>query len=244
MCLIRCEPAPNQPDSSTVGPRLIQLLKDPSPDIRRTVALSLGKIGDTNGIPALQQSLRGDVDAQVREYSAWALGQIGDQLSEDAIIGLLTALGDADSAVKQAAASAFGHIGPQERAMHLLNEIFSISGADTRLAVIQTLREMDTPSAYPLYLTALQDPQPRIRQMAVSGLGELGDRRALPLIRNRLFKDEDEGVRSEAAFRLGKLGDHTDILALKKAIREDPSQSVQMWSNWALQEIEQSGPAL
>jgi len=168
---------------------------------------------------------------------------MGDQLSKNAIVALLTALGDADSAVKQAAAAAFGNIGSQERAIPLLNEIFSISGPDTRLAVVQVLREMDTPSAYSLYRMALQDSQPRVRQMAVSGLGELGDHRAVPLIRNRLFKDKDEGVRSEAAFRLGKLGSHADIPALEKAIKEEPAHNVQMWAQWALREIEQSGPA-
>ena len=224
-------------------PRLIQLLKDPSPDIRRTAALSLGKIGDTNSIPALQKSLGRDVDAQVREYSAWALGQMGDQLSKNAIVGLLTALGDTDSVVKQAASSAFGNIGSQERVIPLLNELFSISGPDTRWAVVHVLREMDTPSAYPLYLTALQDPQPRIRQMAVSGLGELGDHHAVPLIRDRLFKDEDEGVRSEAAFRLGKLGGQADISALQKAIKNEPIRNVQIWAEWALREIERSSPS-
>ena len=50
------------------------LLQDPHPDVRRTAALSLGKIAESTSIPALVRSLNNDTDAQVREYSAWAIG--------------------------------------------------------------------------------------------------------------------------------------------------------------------------
>jgi len=74
----------------------------------------------------------------------------------------------------------------------------------------------------------------------VKGLGELADRRAVPLLRKRLLTDPDEGVRTEAAFRLGKLGDTADVSSLEKAMKSDSTSSVKIWAQWALEQI---GPA-
>ena len=221
----------------TVVPILGQLLQDPHADVRRTAALSLGKIANPEGIPPLINSLR-DEDAQVREYSAWALGQMGSDLSDEAVLGLINTLGDDDLDVKQAVASAFIQVEPQSDRVQLLKEVLAISEAETRKAVIKILTDFDTPSAYEVIVPAIKDPEPRVRQSAVSGLGELADRRAVPLIRKQLLTDPDEGVRAEAAFRLGKLGDRADISSLKKARKSDSSSTVHIWAQWAIEQIE------
>ena len=214
-----------------------QLLEDPRADVRRTAALSLGKIAHPDGIPFLTKGLR-DEDTQVREYSAWGLGQNGEELTDRATIALIHALGDEVPSVKQAVASALGQVEPRADRVQLLKEVLAISEVETRKAVIQVLTDFDTPSAYDVIVPALKDPDPRVRQTAVAGLGELADRRAVPLIRKRLLKDPDEGVRTEAAFRLGKLGDSADIASLKKALKADPSSPAYIWAQWALQQIE------
>ena len=224
-------------DQETVVPILGQLLEDPSPDVRRTAALSLGKIAHPDGIPPLVNALR-DEDPLVREFSAWALGQMGPDLSEEAVIGLITALGDDVLEVKHAVASALGQVEPHTDRVQLLKEVLAISEVETRKAVIQVLTDFDTPSAYEVIVPALKDPDPRVRQAAVAGLGELADRRALPLLRKRLLQDADEGVRTEAAFRLGKLGDTAEISSLEKAVETDPASTVHVWAQWALQQIE------
>ena len=122
--------------------------------------------------------------------------------------------------------------------VQLLKEILTISEVETRKAVIKVLTDFDTPSAYEVIVPVLKDADPRVRQSAVSGLGELADRRAIPLLRKRLLKDPDAGVRTEAAFRLGKLGDRTDVSPLKKAIKADPAPTVHIWAQWALEQIE------
>ena len=227
--------APSQ-DSQVVAQTLVKLLKDPHPDVRRTAALSLGKIGDSNSIPALVTALKDD-DAKVREYSAWALGQSGDMLSDDAALALVTALGDEVSEVKHAAAASLEYVAPRKEILKLLREIMAISEVKTRIAVVQALSEFDTPLAYPLFIQASKDPEAQVRQTAVAGLGELTDRRAMPLFRYLLLQDKDEGVRTEAAFRIGKLGDSKDIPSLQKAIQTDPTPNVHLWATWALQEI-------
>ena len=60
-------PEPNHPDQ--VVTRLVSLLKDPDPVVRRTAALSLGKIADPGVAVALREGLF-DPDETVRRYSA------------------------------------------------------------------------------------------------------------------------------------------------------------------------------
>lgn len=224
-------------EQETIVAILANLLDDPSADVRRTAALSLGKIAHTDGIPSLTKGLR-DEDSKVREYSAWGLGQMGPDLPDGTVRELIHALGDDIPEVKQAVASAIGQVEPLPGRVQLLKEILAISEVETRKAVIQVLTDFDTPSAYEVILPALQDPDPRVRQWAVAGLGELADRRAVPLFRKQLLKDSDEGVKTEAAFRLGKLGDTSDVPSLKKAMKSDPTSNVHIWAKWAFEEIE------
>ena len=216
--------------------RLVESLKDSSPDVRRTAALSLGKIGHPNSIPALITAL-GDTDPLVREYCAWALGQIESDLTDDAAIALIMALGDESPGVKMSASLALGIITPQKPLIKLLKEALAISEDRTKIAVLQALTQFDDPSTYPIFLVALDDKNPDVRQWAVAGLGELANRRALPYLRNHLLHDPDEGVRTEAAFRIGKLGNKSDITVLETAAQNDSSPIVHLWANWAIQEI-------
>ena len=220
---------------------LATLMEDPSPDVRRTAALSLGKIAHPNGISAMIKGLR-DGDPQVREYSAWGLGQFGTELTDEGAFALIGALGDNVPENKQVAASALGQIEPKEEHVQLLKEVLTIAEVGTRKAVLQVLKDFDTPAAYKLFVKALKDSDPRVRQAAVAGLGELADRKARPLLRKRLRKDSDEGVRTEAAYRLGKLGDKADKRSLKKAVKSDSSSQVQIQAEWALQQIEPTPP--
>lgn len=232
-CIVESPPEGEE----TLVPILGQLLEDSSADVRRTAALSLGKIAHSDGIPFLAKGLS-DEDSQVRKFSAWGLGQMGSDLSDEAVTALINALGDDVPEVKQAVASALGQVEPHTDRVQLLKEILAISEVETRKAVIQVLTDFDTPSAYDVIVPALKDPDPRVRQTSVSGLGELADRRAVPLLRKRLHKDPDAGVRAEAAFRLGKLGDSADVPSLEKAVKSDPHSTVKFWAQWALEQIE------
>ena len=85
---VSCQAASSVNDPFTVTAHLVELLRDPHPDVRRTAALSLGKIGHSAGVPALVKGL-GDPDPVVREYSAWALGQIGGSDARQTLAGCL-----------------------------------------------------------------------------------------------------------------------------------------------------------
>jgi HEAT repeat protein len=221
-----------------VTERLVPLLEDSHPDTRRTAALSLGKIGNSQGIPALVSALA-DPDDQVRQWSAWGLGMMSDSLSEQAKVALIQRLTDPSDSVKQSVVLALGRTTIPEEFIQVLTEAYTISTIDTQRTIIQALSHFEFPFSYSLYLQALQSLDSFTRQTAIAGLGELGDQRALPILRTHLLEDTSVGVRSEAAFRLGKLGGSADAPALKQAMETDPTPNVHLWASWALAQIDQ-----
>ncbi len=231
-----CQPDAKQHDPLSLTATLVALLQDSSPDVRRTAALSLGKIAHSAGTQGLVNALS-DPDPLVREYSAWALGQIGEEVNTDAAMALVAALGDEQQSVKNAAAKALGLVGLREPMIPLLVEGLRVGEVQTRRAVVQALMQLEAKEAYSALLVALKDPDPQVRQGAIAALGELGNRQALPTLRKILLNDRDAAVRTEAAYRLGKLGDQADLPSLQKAAKADTTPLVHLWTTWAIANI-------
>ena len=231
-----CQPEAKQNDALTLTSALVEQLQDPSPDIRRTAALSIGKIGHPTGTQGLVQALS-DPDRFVREYSAWALGQIGEEINTDAALALVSTLEDKHPNVKKTAAKALGNVGLRKPMIPLL--IKGLRGGETqsRRAVVGALMHLEGKLTYSTLITALDDLDPEVRQSAIAALGELGDKKALPKFRKSLLRDRNVGVRTEAAYRLGKLGSTEDIPSLEKAAKQDTNPIVHLWANWALNNI-------
>lgn len=238
--LAGCDGSAPPADPEAVVPRLVALLKDRDPDVRRTAAQSLGKMGASESADALVDSLR-DVDPMVRQYSAWALGNLGAPALEKAGLPLVTALTDPSEAVRTSASAALGRVlgsgGPPQALVELLIDRLNEPDAETRRAAVGALAWIEAGSAYLALVEALRDEDARVRQGAVAALGELADRRAIPSLGERVLHDPDAGVRTEAAFRLGKFGDETVIQALQSAATEDPDPGVRRWAAWAIQQV-------
>ena len=128
---VGCQADSTRNDPLTVTAVLVELLQDPSLDVRRTAALSLGKIGHSAGTQGLAKALS-DPDPLVREYSAWALGQIGEEINTDAALAVVSALGDEHPAVKQSAAKALGNIGIRGPMIPLLIEGLKVGEVSRR----------------------------------------------------------------------------------------------------------------
>ncbi len=215
---------------------MIDLLKDPHSDSRRTAALSLGKISDPLGIPALVIALS-DPDEEVRYLSAWALGSMADSLSQEDILSLIQHAADPSNRVRQEIALALGRSTPSEEMLRVLSQAFAISSQPTQRTIMSIVSQFEFPFSYSLYLEALEHPDAIIRQSAIAGLGELGDSRSLGVVRNHLLKDSNPGVRAEAAFRLGIVGGPADIPALRQAQDTDPTPNVHFWAAWSLEQL-------
>src|SRR5262249_1094965 len=162
-------------------------LRDGKPQVRRSAAFALGKLGDDAylALPALKRALAADKDAGVREMAAVALGDIvtelraGPQAWDDLGGTLERALGeDDDPRVRRAAAYALGAFGPR---------------ASPACSALQK---------------ALRHDEPAVRQNAAWALGRIGLDVAEPAVADlcELLKDKDVLVRRDAAAALGAIG--------------------------------------
>ena len=210
------EPTPEQ-----VIPRLMAVLKDPNPELRRTAAQSLGKIARKEAVPALLEALR-DPDAGVRRHAAWALGMIGEDALGPDRSPLAQLLFDIDPSVREAAAMALGLTGDTQAGIELLLERLQESGTptDSKRLAAASLGGMEARSAVTGLTKLLSDQDARVRRWAVAALGEIADEQAVKPLSALLTKDPDPGVRLEAVFRLGKFGGTAARPALTAALKD------------------------
>ena len=225
------------PTPEQVLPKLTTVLKDPNPELRRTAAQSLGKIGRKEAAPALIAALR-DPDASVRRQAAWALGMIGEDALGPDRSPLAELLFDTDPAVREAAATALGLTGDTQAGIELLLERLQEAGtpADSKRLAAAAFGGMEARSAVTGLTRLLADPDARVRRWAVAALGEIADTQTVKPLGMLLAKDPDAGVRLEAAFRLGKFGGAAARPALTAALK-DPNEDVRRVAAAGLKEL-------
>jgi HEAT repeat protein len=228
------------PDPDITISRLLALLHSSDPALRQTAALSLGKIAPAEAATGLMEALH-DSDPLVRQYSAWALGHLGDHAPPTVLAPLLSLLNDPDLAVADTAAEAIGQIGAGTDTVSQLLTLVREGRTHSRRAAALALESLESPLSYDALLRALGDEDADVRQRAIAALGEVGDRRAVPALMDRLAHDPTASVRTEAAYRLGLLGDVRALSILKSAREEDPSGSVRRWAQQAIEAL--SSPA-
>jgi hypothetical protein len=84
----------------------------------------------------------------------------------------------------------------------------------------------------------------RVRAAALLALGDLGDRRALPTLCDRLESDRASLARQAAAQSLGRIGDRSVEGALETAARADAKGRVRKAARDALAQIRARPPRL
>jgi cyclophilin family peptidyl-prolyl cis-trans isomerase/HEAT repeat protein len=87
-------------------PDLLVLARDPEGRVRRRAALAMGRVGLTDGLPALARLLQ-DAEPEVRAMAAFSIGLIG---STDGVAPLTAALSDPAPLVRGRAAEGLGII--------------------------------------------------------------------------------------------------------------------------------------
>ena len=105
------KPAPVPPPPAS-SPDLTRLATDSDPRVRRRAAVSMGRVGLKEALPALT-TLLADADGEVRQAAAFALGLIGDRTASASLTTLLT---DASPLVRGRAAEALGLLGAVDAA--------------------------------------------------------------------------------------------------------------------------------
>jgi HEAT repeat protein len=203
-------------------PALLQALQNSDWKSRKFAAIGLGEVDriiePANVIAALASRLT-DVHPEVRDRSAWALGEIEDAT---AVGPLLNALTDTDSRVRARAAWALGEI-EHPSAVNGLLAALTDSDAVVRERSIGALGEIESDLAVEGLVPFLTDPDVRIRRQVVWALGEIEDAGAVDGL-TRALNDDDWRVRKTVAWALGEIEDPTAIDALRSAASDSNSE--------------------
>jgi cyclophilin family peptidyl-prolyl cis-trans isomerase/HEAT repeat protein len=213
---------PVAPSSPAATADLTRLLTDEEARVRRRAALAIGRVGLSDGLPALSTVLARDVEEEVRQMAAFALGLIGDPAAAAA---LRTALADPSPLVHGRAAEALGRIGDASAAEAIGAMVGArIDAGDLEGLVPDELSHPLSPSidAARLGLYALarlraydalagavldRDGQPRSAWWPVAyALQRAQDARAIPALR-ALAATPTVYARAFAIRGLGELGD-------------------------------------
>jgi HEAT repeat protein len=170
--------------SQAVGALCDVLLYHEEIGTRRSAAAALGDIGDPAAEQPLLRCIQGGDDS-IRHESVSALHKLRDS-SVAAVADLyLALLNQADPQLEAEARAALMPIGTELPDIGLLFELCSDMLQSTRepvtkIALLVSLMKVGTVEAARVVVGAMQDPDPLVRLIAVTVLGQIGDTTALP----------------------------------------------------------------
>jgi HEAT repeat protein len=175
-------------------------------DVKRYLALVLGRLQGRSAIPALEESAR-DADPMVRLYSVWALGMLGDS---GAVPVVIEESQSEDPGARKMAAYVLGKIG-DARALPRLTAMTADHAADVRWNAAIALAELHDAGGKEV-LRSMLDRRSLARQAehlrpiqaeeamisAAKAEALLGDAEALPILEGLAKNDESLRVRDAA----------------------------------------------
>lgn len=159
-------------------------------DFRRYVAAwALGEIAEPKAVPALVAAL-GDEDVEVSKYATRALVKFGPA----AVPALLGALGSDSSRVRRYAVRALGEI----RDARAVDALLGLRGRVDDDVLMWGLGRLGDPRGFDVLAAAAASGEWQVRLAAIQALIDLGDARAVPLLKKALL-DREWIVREWAA---------------------------------------------
>jgi HEAT repeat protein/lysophospholipase L1-like esterase len=166
--------------SSVVMPKLIGMVDDEDPQVRRRAVVALSGIGTSVEpmVEALMGAL-GDPDEGVRIEAILALGRL-DPVAEDSVASLMGLLEDDSGAVRMAAVTALGSIGTGV-VVPLLVERFRLNSWPERLAAASGLEQIAAVSdeVSGIIASITSELQTRVDRLACENEDEVASRRSL-----------------------------------------------------------------
>jgi HEAT repeat protein len=215
-------------------PGLVQALSHSDWKTRKFAAVGLGEVDQivqpAPVIAALASHLT-DGHIEVRDQSAWALGEIEDR---GAVEPLLNALHDPEARVRARAAWALGEI---EDAAAVSGLVATLNDPDAavREKSVWALGEIESATAVEGLLPLLSDPDAKVRRQAAWALGEIESPSAVTALA-AVLKDADWQVRRTAAWALGEIEDPRAFDDLRAAA-SDSNAEVRRAVSQALREL-------
>jgi HEAT repeat protein len=182
--------------SSTMDLLMAQLTAEDL-EVRRSAAVALGRIGDSNATPALVNVLS---DESLASDAAHALGQIGDPRAID---GLLNLLGSEDASIREAAVSALNSLASPPNSKRII-PLLHDPDPNVRESAVKIAGYFGYAEATGALLDLSRDSSERVRWAAIEHLPYVEDERAFDVLA-RAMKDETPNVRAAAARALGNM---------------------------------------
>lgn len=193
--------------------RLFQVADDP--EMRRYLALVLGRTGDREALPLLADAVD-DEDDRTRIYALWALGILGDPQAREPLI---KALSDQDPGIRKTAAFALGELGDRSVAPSLLpllddaatdvrwNAALSLArlGSDAGVPVLESMLDRRLLAQVPDITREQQEEAMLGAIRALASLGATG-RPGHRALFERLAKDDPSYKVRQAAIEASKAG--------------------------------------
>jgi HEAT repeat protein len=193
--------------------RLFQEADDP--EMKRYLALVLGRTGDREALPLLVEALN-DEDDRTRIYALWALGILGDPQAREPLTAALT---DQDAGVRKIAAFALGELGDRS-VIPNLQPLLDDAVTDVRWNAALSLARLGSDAGVPVLesmldrrlLAQVPDITPEQQEEAMLGairaLASLDASGGQPRHRalfERLAKDDPNLKVRQAAIEAGKV---------------------------------------
>lgn len=155
---------------------------------------------DPNYRPNLYVNRISADEFELRAAIAQAIGTIGGAQAVQALAEMLVAeKGAMESSVKFSVRSAMSIAANHPNTLPALCQAMKHSSSDVRQAVANLLAEFNEPSAVDALLRAAYDENENfdVRQIALVGLGRIGDARVIPYIED-LQQDTNQGIARDA----------------------------------------------
>jgi aminopeptidase N len=173
---------------------------------RIRAARELAKDGSAAAREALRDAFSGDTFWGVLVQAASAIGETRAPWAREMLI---QAIGHAHPKVRRAAAAALGNFRHADAAGALIGPAKSDASYFVRSAALAALGKTRDPRAFDVLASAVKEStwNGTVEAGAVRGLAELGDARAMPLVRTAVGEDRDEGLRRAAVWALGRIGE-------------------------------------
>ncbi|OPZ93804.1 MAG: putative lyase [candidate division TA06 bacterium ADurb.Bin417] len=167
--------------------------------IKSTVVFALGLLKDQGAFSAIGEATK-DKNEWVRNNAARALGMLANSAGIDYLTPLLN---DKIDHVRLASIQSLGIIGTEKTVAPLLNGLKDAVAVTEKAIVIQALGKTKSQKAADTLINILKNEDSYLAMNAAEALSLIGDKRAIPLIEDRMKAAQDSFVRGkyEAAYK-------------------------------------------
>jgi len=204
---------------------------------RADAAEELGKIKDDEAVvAALGEALKNDKSSGVQRTIAEALGEIGGAAASKQLLGAMDTVKTpvVRATIVQALENFKDDAAVAARLQSVAREDASIRA---RASALRTLGWMKAPGSYDTLVAAVngESPDGFLRNAALSGLGSLGDNKAVPLLKEWTAPGKDMNSREAALGSLARLQkDNKELTQQIAAYLQDPDFSIRRTAIFAL----------